>query len=68
MELGMNAIWVMLGAILVIFMQSGFVMLEAGSTRMKNAGHIAGKTIFTLGIVSLVFLGGRLRIDIRIAR
>lgn len=55
MELGMNAIWVMLGAILVIFMQSGFVMLEAGSTRMKNAGHIAGKTIFTLGIVSLVF-------------
>lgn len=57
MELGMNAIWVMLGAILVIFMQSGFVMLEAGSTRMKNAGHIAGKTIFTLGIVSLVFFG-----------
>lgn len=55
MELGMNAVWVMLGAILVIFMQSGFVMLEAGSTRMKNAGHIAGKTIFTLGIVSLVF-------------
>ncbi|CAG7644472.1 Ammonium transporter [Paenibacillus solanacearum] len=55
MELGLNAIWVMLGAILVIFMQSGFVLLEAGSTRMKNAGHIAGKTIFTLGIVSLVF-------------
>ncbi|MEK8132161.1 ammonium transporter [Paenibacillus filicis] len=51
----MNAIWVMLGAILVIFMQSGFVMLEAGSTRMKNAGHIAGKTIVALGIVTLVF-------------
>ncbi|SDE23721.1 ammonium transporter, Amt family [Paenibacillus sp. UNCCL117] len=55
MELGLNAIWVMLGAILVIFMQSGFVMLEAGSTRMKNAGHIAGKTIVALGIVTLVF-------------
>ncbi|WP_159885044.1 ammonium transporter [Paenibacillus puerhi] len=55
MEVGMNAIWVMLGAILVIFMQCGFVMLEAGSTRMKNAGHIAGKTIVALGIVTLVF-------------
>ncbi len=29
--------------------------MEAGSTRMKNAGHIAGKTVFTLGIASLVF-------------
>ncbi|CAM3515053.1 ammonium transporter [Marinicrinis lubricantis] len=55
MELGLNAIWVMLGAILVILMQGGFIMLEAGSTRMKNAGHVAGKTIFTFGIASLVF-------------
>ena len=55
MELGINAVWTMLGAILVLFMQSGFIMLEAGSTRMKNAGHIAGKTIFTIGIVSMVF-------------
>ncbi|MEI7025266.1 ammonium transporter [Paenibacillus sp. y28] len=55
MELGSNAIWTMLGAILVLFMQCGFIMLEAGSTRMKNAGHIAGKTIFTVGIVSIVF-------------
>jgi Amt family ammonium transporter len=45
----------MLGAILVIFMLGGFIMLEAGSTRMKNAGHIAGKTIFTFGLASLVF-------------
>ncbi|GIN72613.1 ammonium transporter [Bacillus sp. J14TS2] len=50
-----NSVWVMLGAILVIFMQGGFILLEAGSTRMKNAGHIAGKTIFSFGIASLVF-------------
>lgn len=55
MELGLNAVWVMLAAILVIFMQGGFIMLEAGSTRMKNAGHVAGKTIFTVGLCSLVF-------------
>ncbi|WP_458412849.1 ammonium transporter [Schinkia sp. CFF1] len=50
-----NSVWIMLGAILVILMQGGFILLEAGSTRMKNAGHIAGKTIFTFGISSLVF-------------
>lgn len=51
----MNSLWVMVGAILVIFMLGGFILLEAGSTRMKNAGHIAGKTIFTFGLSSLVF-------------
>lgn len=51
----MNSLWVVLAAILVIMMQGGFILLEAGSTRMKNAGHIAGKTIFTFGIASLVF-------------
>ena len=40
----LNSVWIMLGAILVILMQGGFILLEAGSTRMKNAGHIAGKT------------------------
>lgn len=51
----LNSVWIMLGAILVIFMQGGFILLEAGSTRMKNAGHIAGKTIFTFGISSIMF-------------
>ncbi|UOK57706.1 ammonium transporter [Bacillus sp. OVS6] len=51
----LNSLWVVLGTILVILMQGGFILLEAGSTRMKNAGHIAGKTIFTFGLASLVF-------------
>ena len=51
----MNSLWTMVAAILVIFMIGGFILLEAGSTRMKNAGHIAGKTIFTFGLASLVF-------------
>jgi Amt family ammonium transporter len=50
-----DAVWVMLAAILVIFMQAGFALLEAGSTRMKNAGHVAGKTILTFGIAALAF-------------
>ncbi|MDZ5470460.1 ammonium transporter [Bacillus sp. 31A1R] len=51
----MNSLWVMVSAVLVIFMLGGFILLEAGSTRMKNAGHIAGKTIFTFGLASIVF-------------
>ncbi|WP_051968274.1 MULTISPECIES: ammonium transporter [Neobacillus] len=51
----MNSIWVMIGAVLVILMIGGFILLETGSTRMKNAGHIAGKTILTFGIGSIMF-------------
>ncbi|PRO66946.1 ammonium transporter [Alkalicoccus urumqiensis] len=51
----MDNLWVIIGFVLVLLMQGGFILLEAGSTRMKNAGHIAGKTIFTVGIASLVF-------------
>ncbi|MFD2613239.1 ammonium transporter [Paenibacillus gansuensis] len=53
--IGLDSVWVMLGAILVILMQGGFILLETGSTRMKNAGHVAGKTIFTFGLCSLIF-------------
>ncbi|UOQ93910.1 ammonium transporter [Halobacillus shinanisalinarum] len=51
----MNNLWIVICTVLVLFMQGGFILLEAGSTRMKNAGHIAGKTVFTIGIVSIVF-------------
>ncbi|GGC98125.1 ammonium transporter [Thalassobacillus devorans] len=51
----MDNLWVIIGTFLVFLMLGGFILLEAGSTRMKNAGHIAGKTIFTAGIGSLMF-------------
>jgi Amt family ammonium transporter len=54
-ESSVDFLWIMISAILVIFMQAGFALLEAGSTRMKNAGHVAGKTVFTFGIATLVF-------------
>lgn len=55
LDMGLNAIWVMVAGVLVLLMQGGFILLEAGSTRMKNAGHVAGKTIFTLGLCSLIY-------------
>jgi Amt family ammonium transporter len=50
-----DAVWILLAAVLVIFMQAGFALLEAGSTRMKNAGHVAGKTILTFGLCAIAF-------------
>ncbi|WP_337912620.1 ammonium transporter [Cohnella zeiphila] len=55
LDMGLNALWILIAGILVLFMQGGFILLETGSTRMKNAGHVAGKTIFTVGLVSLVY-------------
>ncbi len=50
-----NTIWVVVAAILVMFMQAGFAFLEAGLTRMKNAAHIAGKNVLIFGVCSLVY-------------
>jgi Amt family ammonium transporter len=50
-----STIWVVVTAVLVMFMQAGFAFLEAGLTRMKNAGHIAGKNILIFGVCSIVY-------------
>src|SRR5258708_22486334 len=50
-----STIWVVITAVLVMFMQAGFAFLEAGLTRMKNAGHIAGKNVLIFGLCSIVY-------------
>ncbi len=50
-----STIWVVVTAVLVMFMQAGFAFLEAGLTRMKNAGHIAGKNVLIFGLASLIY-------------
>lgn len=54
-QLNLDNMFVLLSAILVIGMQAGFALLEAGSTRMKNAGHVAAKQILTVAISLLAF-------------
>lgn len=46
-----NTIWILLGTVLVFFMQAGFAMVETGFTRAKNAGNIIMKNLmdFCLG-------------------
>jgi ammonium transporter, Amt family len=53
--LAANTLWVVVAAVLVMFMQAGFALLEAGLTRMKNAAHIAGKNVLIFGVCSLVY-------------
>ena len=50
-----NTVWVVVAAVLVMFMQAGFALLEAGLARMKNAAHIAGKNVLVFGVCSLVY-------------
>src|ERR1051325_12007511 len=50
-----STMWVVIPAVLVMFMQAGFAFLEAGLTRMKNAGHIAGKNVLIFAVCSLVY-------------
>jgi Amt family ammonium transporter len=50
-----STVWVIVAAVLVMFMQAGFAFLEAGLTRMKNVGHIAAKNVLILALASLVY-------------
>jgi Amt family ammonium transporter len=53
--IALNTVWVLVAATLVLFMQAGFALLEAGMTRMKNAAHIAGKNVVIFAICALVY-------------
>ncbi len=50
-----STIWVVVAAVLVMFMQAGFAFLEAGLTRMKNVGHIAAKNVLIFALASVVY-------------
>ncbi len=50
-----STIWVVIAAVLVMFMQAGFAFLEAGLTRMKNVGHIAAKNVLIFALASVVY-------------
>ena len=55
----LNLLWLVLGAILVIFMQAGFALVETGLCRAKHAGHVVltNFAIFGLGFVGFFCVG-----------
>jgi len=50
-----NVMWTLIAAILVMFMQAGFAMVETGLTRAKNAGNILMKNMFDFSAGSVAF-------------
>ncbi|MFT5143404.1 MAG: Amt family ammonium transporter [Rhodothermales bacterium] len=51
----LNFVWTILAAILVLFMQAGFALLETGFTRSKNAVNIIMKNVMDMSVGTLVF-------------
>ena len=50
-----STLWVVVAAVLVMFMQAGFAFLEAGLTRMKNVGHVAAKNVLIFALATIVY-------------
>ena len=55
LSLAIDTMWVVVAAVLVIFMQAGFAMLEVGFSRMKNVGSVVAKILVNLAIAALLF-------------
>jgi len=55
LNISINNIWVLITAFLVMFMQPGFALVEAGFTRSKNTGNILMKNLLDFCIGSLAF-------------
>ena len=53
------AVWFLIGAALVFWMQAGFAMVETGFTRAKNSGNILMKNLmdFCIGTVVFILIG-----------
>jgi Amt family ammonium transporter len=55
----LDNVFVLLAAVLVIFMQAGFALLEAGLTRAKSVGNIMMKNLmdFMVGVIAFFAVG-----------
>ena len=53
--LAIDTMWVVVAAMLVLFMQAGFAMLEVGFSRMKNVGSVVAKILAMMGIGLIAF-------------
>ena len=52
---GLDTVWVMIAAFLVMWMQAGFALVETGLTRAKNAVNICMKNLLDFSFGSLLF-------------
>lgn len=54
-RISLDSIWVVLGGILVFFMQAGFALVESGSVRSKNTVNVLMKNYMDACLGGLVF-------------
>ncbi|MFW5699917.1 MAG: ammonium transporter [Bacteroidota bacterium] len=59
LDVSINNIWLLLATFLVMFMQPGFALVEAGFTRSKNTANILMKNLmdFSIGAISYWLIG-----------
>ncbi|MGI8847163.1 MAG: ammonium transporter [Candidatus Dormibacteria bacterium] len=50
-----DTVWVVVAAVLVLFMQAGFALLEVGFVRMKNVGTVMAKIVVNLSVSSISY-------------
>lgn len=51
----LDNIWLLIAAVLVLFMQAGFALVETGMTRAKNAANIMMKNMMDLTVAGIGF-------------
>src|SRR6476469_1238601 len=54
-SVGINSIWVIVAACLVMFMQAGFAFLEIGFSRGKNAGTVVAKILTNFSFAAICY-------------
>ena len=50
-----NAVWILVSAGFIFFMQAGFALIEAGAVRRKNRSAMLIKNLFNGCIAAIVF-------------
>jgi ammonium transporter, Amt family len=51
----LDNVWILIAAVLVIFMQAGFALVEAGLTRGKNVANIFMKNLMDFSVGAILF-------------
>jgi len=55
LQIGIDNMWLLVAGFLVMFMQPGFALVEAGFTRSKNTANILMKNLMDFAIGSLLY-------------
>jgi Amt family ammonium transporter len=54
-SVALNTLWVVIAAVLVLFMLAGLLSLEAGMSRMKNVGTLVPKALIGMAVAAMAY-------------